>query len=123
MKAVFAISLFAATLAQAQTTGDPVTSPASTERFLGGVRDYADGRLTPGREEEPPLAYPGTGSGATTAGYPGTSSGSKPRSQSPLTGQTVEHKQLEHTKIQRPNTTPERVPPIQVLSPWQQQQR
>jgi hypothetical protein len=79
MKTLLAIMLFGAALAQAQSTGDPVIPKASTDRFLNNVRDYADGRLTPGREDETPLAQPGgNAAGGVTKLGNGSADGRKP---------------------------------------------
>ncbi len=57
MKFVWTLALLAAAAAQAQTTGEPVVAPPSTERFLNTVPPFAGGSMLPAQEIEKPLAY------------------------------------------------------------------
>ena len=75
MKLIWTLALLAAGAAQAQRTGDAVVAPASTERFLSAVPDFAGGTTKPGQENEQPLSYrDGQGSKATSLPPPASHS-------------------------------------------------
>jgi hypothetical protein len=104
-KTMLPFLVLAAGFAHAQPTGDPVVAPKATERFLEGVREFADGQTVPGRKDPEPLSYPNPAGPTPPAARVQKPSG--PNTKSTLQGQIIEHKPIEHTKIERPVIVPE----------------
>jgi hypothetical protein len=69
MQPVLAALLITAVFAPLAAADEPAIDPASLNRFLAGVRDFAGGRLTPGPLYDPQsVGLPGGGGALGTIG-------------------------------------------------------
>ena len=104
MKTMLPVLLLAASFVHAQTTGDPVVAPKSTERFLEGVPDFAGGSTLPGKKDPEPLSYPNPGGASAPP-----ASAQKPSG--PVTKSTLQGQKIERPNIKSDAATGQKVDP------------
>lgn len=123
MKSTIALVLMTASFAQFALANDPAIPPASRDRFLNGVHDFAGGKLTLGA---PAYLQPGNPSaGGNAAAAP--SSNSAPASwRSPdgrvtngtIVRSTITPNNLVGQQIVPQNIAPQQIAPQTIVSPW-----
>ena len=118
-----ALLLLSIVVAAPAAANDPAIPPASRDRFLDGVHDFAGGKLTPGAPQHAPLT---TGTGGTPANTtssapaaPASWRGSDGRiAGGQLPRPSITPNPVVRQNIQRPVITPPSITPQQIQSPW-----
>ena len=122
------IPLALATGMQASAADEPRPVPqSSTDRFLGGVRDFAGGKPSPNilystREvgEAAHRAGAASSKGAPSVVLIDSKRSSAPLASSKLNGGTLDRRQITPTPITPTPITPQQIQPYSVTSPWNQ---
>jgi hypothetical protein len=125
MKSILAALLITASFAAIADPNDPAIPPASRDRFLNGVNDFAGGKLVPGAPQDPPpLGVLGGGGGVSTPSAPSSGSGASWRASDGKTTNgsivrsTVAPTPLVGPPIVTPVIAPQTIAPPSNPSPW-----